>query len=1561
MSTADLNEKRSKLSVAKQALLEKRLRGSTDDMLASLAIPRRSERDLIPLSFAQQRLWFLDQLQLGNPFYNVARNVRIDGTLDYTSLQRALSELVARHESLRTVFRVVGNEPIQVIKPVQELALPLPVIDLSDLAASDREKETARLGAELAETPFTLTKGPLLAARLLRLDSENHILFLSLHHIITDAWSTALLLRELVTLYEAFAAGRPSPLPELSIQYADFTLWQREFLKGETLDRQLSFWRQQLTDAPAMLELPLDRPRPPVQTFRGAFESVKLSENLSAALKDVSRSEGATLFMTLLAAFQTLLWRHTSQDDIVVGAPIANRTKKETESLIGFFVNTLVMRTQITPDLTFRELLRKVKETTLAAYSHQDLPFEKLVEELQPERSLSHNPLFQVTLALQNIPQAQALGQFVVDPMGVDGHTARLDLEAYFWDLPEGLTCEFVYSTDLFVRQTIQRLLQRFHILLEGLTSNPDCRISDLPMLTATERQLLLVEWNDHHREYPQDECVPALFEAQVERSPDAVAIVFGQERLTYAELNRKSNQVAHYLRARGVGPEARVGILMERSLEMVVGLLGILKAGGAYVPLDPAYPRERLSFMLEDAAAPVLLTQQQLVERLPADAAEVICLDHDWQQISNESAENPENNCTLQNLVYVIYTSGSTGKPKGVSVTHRSVVRLVKETDYAKFGPDEVFLQFAPLSFDASTFEIWGSLLNGARLVVMPPGLAALGELGEAVKRNGVTTLWLTAGLFHQIVETDLENLRGVRQLLAGGDVLSVPHLEKAADELRGCQLINGYGPTENTTFTCCYRVKSGERFESSVPIGFPISNTEVYILDRQTELAPIGVSGELYIGGDGLARGYLNRPDLTAERFIPNPFSSRAGERLYKTGDIARYQADGSIQFVGRLDHQVKLRGYRIELGEIETALREHSSVQDSVVVVRDSERGNKDLVAYVVAHPGEVADLREQLQSFLKKKLPGYMTPADFVFLERLPLTPNGKIDQRALPLPEKSRSDLANAFVAPRTQIEIKMASLWRDVLGREEIGVYDNFFDLGGHSLLATQVMSRIRENFEVNLPLRYFFEQPTVAGLAEFVLNGKKEDRESVPPIRRLPRGTVFPLPDATKDFQVGAKEASYPLSSMQQGMLLHSLYDRSGGAYIQQMVCELREPISVTLLTRAWLEAVERHAVLRTSFRWEGLAEPVQEVCREVELPFISEDWSDLTSEMQEQKIVLYKNADRRRGFELSEAPLMRVALFKSGERDYRMIWTFHHALLDGRSHFLVLKEVFEAYDAYHSGNAATPKHSGLYSEYIDWLTKQDLAKAKTFWRRALHGFRSPTGLRLPAPPQGAQGHSTQQVRLSPEITGQLRSLAQRNGFTLNNLEQAGWALLLSLYSGEDDVLFGATRACRHWTSDCPESMVGLYINTLPFRVQRSDRLLLEWLRELRAQHVALREYEHTPLMKIQGWSEVPRGTPLFDSVLVFENYQMNIRLRALGERWGARNFVLLEQTNYPLTLAAYASSDLLLKLEYDQQRFDAQSIERMLNHLQTVLAGIAANPDRRVRDVSLLTETGR
>ncbi|MDQ3172664.1 MAG: amino acid adenylation domain-containing protein, partial [Acidobacteriota bacterium] len=745
----------------------------------------------------------------------------------------------------------------------------------------------------------------------------------------------------------------PSPLAELPIQYADFAVWQREWLAGERLEQQLSYWKEQLSGAPPILNLPADHARPAAQSYRGARQPVRLGKEVTERLKGLTQQEGGTLFTTLLAAFQTLLMRYTGQEDTVVGTGIAGRNRAETEHLIGFFVNTLVLRGDLSGNPTFRELLGRVREVTFGAYEHQDVPFEKLVEELQPERSLSRTPLFQVMFALQNAPgKALELQGLTLAPLRVEYGTTKFDLTLFVWEEVEGLRAVFEYSTDLFDEATVIRMLGHFEVLLEGIVSNPERRLSELPLLTEAERHQLLVEWNATESEFGRDQTVAEIFEAQVKRTPDAIAVVYEGEQLTYGELNRRANQVAHYLRGRGVRAEVLVGVMMERSLEMVIGLLGILKAGGAYVPLDAAYPQERLAFMLADAAVATLITEAKLVERVPKSSeAEMISLDTEWKVIGQESSENLESGAAAENLAYVIYTSGSTGQPKGVAVQHRSIVRLVKETNYVVLTSDQVFLQFAPVSFDASTFELWGCLLNGARLVVFPAGTPSLKELGEVLRRSQVTTLWLTAGLFHQMVDDHLEDLRSVRQLLAGGDVLSVPHVEKALRELTDCRLINGYGPTENTTFTCCHPMATGVQLNGSVPIGRPIANTQVYVLDQYMEPVPIGVAGELHIGGDGLARGYLNRPDLTAERFIPNPFCSEPTARLYKTGDRVRYLADGTLEFLGRFDHQVKVRGYRIELEEIEAVLTAHAAVEQAVVLAREDVVGDKRLVAYIV----------------------------------------------------------------------------------------------------------------------------------------------------------------------------------------------------------------------------------------------------------------------------------------------------------------------------------------------------------------------------------------------------------------------------------------------------------------------------------------------------------------------------------------------------------------------------------------------------------------------------------
>ena len=854
-----------------------------------------------------------------------------------------------------------------------------------------------------------------------------------------------------------------------------------------------------------MLELPTDHARPNAQAyreFRGAHHEISLSKQLTGELKLFCQRENVTLFMALLAGYQLLLSRYTGEEDIVVGTPIAGRSLPETEELIGLFINTLALRTSLAGNPTGRELLRRVKETALGGYANQDVPFERLVKEVQPDRSLAHNPLFQAMFVLQSedLPPLQLPG-LKVSHFRVGNTMANFDLTLDIVERDGQLICLFESNADLFAAETVERMMNHFQNLLAGLVANPEERISHLPLLSEAERRQLLVEWNDTKTDYPAHRCIQELFEQQVGNTPDAVALICEDRRVTYRELNSQANQLAHYLIRRGVGPDTRVAISLERSPEMIVALLGILKAGGAYVPLDPDYPQARLKFMLEDARVLVLLTQKALLQNLPPNTAEVICIDELWKEIERDSQDNPQIVTTADNLAYVMYTSGSTGKPKGVAVKHRNVVRLVKNTNYANFSADEVFLQFAPVSFDAATFEIWGSLLNGARLALMPPAKVSLPELGLALKRYRVTTLWLTAGLFNLMVDNHFDDLRGLRQLLAGGDVLSVPHVRRVVEELKDCRLINGYGPTENTTFTCCYPLKDLAKVNGSVPIGYPISNTSVYILDAWMNPSPIGVPGQLYIGGDGLAHGYLDRPQLNAERFVRDPFSTVPGARLYKTGDLVRYRATGEIEFIGRIDNQVKVRGFRIELGEIEASLAEHPSVREAVVVARKDEV-DKHLWAYVTARVGREL-IVDELRGFLRQKLPDHMVPSVFVPLESMPLTPIGKVDRRALPSTNGFKPSTAKGFSAPGDGVELKLTRIWEKALNVRPIGIDDNFFELGGHSLLAVRLFAQIEKSFGKNLPLATLFSAPTVKQFARVLRDeGRPTTWSSLVPIQ---------------------------------------------------------------------------------------------------------------------------------------------------------------------------------------------------------------------------------------------------------------------------------------------------------------------------------------------------------------------------------------------------------------------------------------------------------------------------
>ncbi|EDX71108.1 amino acid adenylation domain protein [Coleofasciculus chthonoplastes PCC 7420] len=1082
MTNNSINNYITQLSSAKRALLEQRLKQKAVQAAFAQSIPQLRDRDSAPLSFSQARMWFLDQLEPRNAAYNRPSNIHLTGQLNVSDLEQSLNEIVRRHDILRTRFPAVNGQPTQVIMPT--LTLTLPIIDLSNLPQNQRDAEVQRLAIQEAQQHFNLSQLPLINAILLRLSQEEHILLITLHHIIFDAWSMGVLIQELVALYEAFSTGQSNPLPELPIQYADFAQWQRQRWQGEGLQSQLAYWKQQLGGELPVLELPTDRPRGAIQTFQGARHSLLLPKQLSDALKALSQREGVTLFMTLLAAFQTLLYRYTGQKDVIVGTPIAGRDRTETEPLIGVFINTLVLRTQIQGTITFRELLSRVREMALAAYKNQDVPFEKLVEELQPERDLSHTPLFQVLFQLRNVPnKIVKLQDLRFIDCQFDRGIAAFDLTLDIIDKTEGLFCQFEYNTNLFNKTTIQRIANHFQVLLEGIITQPVQVISRLPILKESQRHQLLVEWNNTQTDYPKDKCIHQLFEEQVEKTPDAVALVFNQQQLTYRELNNRANQLAHYLQTLGVKPEDLVGICVERSLDLIVGLLAILKSGGAYVPFDPTDPAERIAYMLEDAQVGMLLTQDSLVKELPVGNPQLIPLDSQWQIISQQSSENPLTVVTADNLAYINYTSGSTGKPKGVKVLHRGVIRLLFGIDYVHLDAQQRLLQMAPISFDAATFEIWGALLHGARCILFPETVPTAQTLKEVIHTHNITTLWLTSALFNGIVAEDAEALSGVPQLLTGGEALSVKPVKKALAALPSTQIINGYGPTENTTFTCCYSLpKQLPGTELSISIGRPISNTQVYLLDAYFQPVPIGVTGELYIGGDGLARGYLNRPELTGEKFIPNPFSYQTNARLYKTGDLARYRADGNIEFMGRIDNQIKLRGFRIELGEIEAVLTQHISVQYAVVIVRKDQLGHKRLVAYFTSNSEQ--SITDELRSFLKSKLPDYMIPSAFVKLEALPLTSNGKVDRRALPKSE-IEDTLSNKFIPPRNSTEAQLAAIWSSVLGIDNVGINHNFFELGGHSLLATQVISRIRQAFNVELPLRALFEAPTVAELAE--------------------------------------------------------------------------------------------------------------------------------------------------------------------------------------------------------------------------------------------------------------------------------------------------------------------------------------------------------------------------------------------------------------------------------------------------------------------------------------------
>jgi amino acid adenylation domain-containing protein len=1551
---------RQELRAAKRELLANILEKEGIDLQSAVKIRPRQCFDNLPLSFAQERLWFLDQLEPGKSVYNICRAHRLTGSLDIAVLILSVNEVVRRHEVLRTTFPAVDGRPIQVVTAA--LTLTVKIIDLQEVTQIDREAELLRVATEEGRQFFDLALGPLLKVALLRISEEDHVLVFTVHQIICDGRSAGIFFRELEKIYETFSNGQSLTLPPPPVQYADFVLFQRQWVKGEVLESQLSYWKNQLGAIIPMLGLPTDRPRSSVQTFRGAREAIELPTSITVPLKELSRQEGATLFVTLMAAFNTLLHRYTTQEDITVGFPIANRNHAEIQNAIGFFVNTFPLRTDLSRNPTFRELLVRVRTVCIEVYAHQDLPFEKLVEELHQERDLSHNPLFDVMFVFQNISDPVLKFPDVKSaPVEINTGTSKFDLTLSLGEREQTLVGFIEYSTDLFKRSTIERMIGHFQTLLEGIIADPDRPISTLPLLTDAERRQLLVDWNHTRADFSEGCCLHELFEAQVERTPDAIAVESQGKRLTYRELNSRANQLAHYLRKLGIGPEILVGICVERSLEMVVGVMGILKAGGAYVPLDPAYPRERLTFMLKDAQVSILLTQEGLIEDKISKTEDsdsrssildpqikVVRLDSDWEIVAKHDQQNLLHDITAEDLAYVIFTSGSTGTPKGATNTHRGICnRLLWMQNAFKLTEFDRVLQKTPFSFDVSVWELFWPLLNGARLVLARPGGHQDSTyLIEVIAKERITVLHFVPSMLEVFLDQpSLQGCSCLRLVICSGEALRFELQERFFARL-GSELHNLYGPTEAAIDVTSWACERGSN-QSTIPIGRPIANTQIYILDSHMQPVPIGVPGELHIGGDGLARGYLNRPQLTAEKFVTNPFSSEAGARLYRTGDRARYLPDGNIEFLGRVDNQIKIRGYRIELGEIETILNQHPSVKENVVVLREHDSsGDKDLVAYFVPRQDSSPSVID-LRGFLRQKVPEYMMPAIFMAIDALPLTPNGKVDRSKLPPPDDSRPSLDQGFVEPRSEIEELVAQVWREVLKLEKIGVHDNFFELGGHSLLATRVVARLRSNFNIDLALRKLFELPTVAGLAEHIDFLRHNQRGVTVP-------SIVPVP----------RDRPMPLSFSQRRLWFLQKLDPNLTAYNIPATFRIEGELNISALEKALNEIVNRHDVLRTRIV-EINGQPLQQIIFPLTVTLPVLDIEHLPEDQVAAEVQRLSIDDARQPYNLAEAPLMRAKLLRLGEDEHVLILNFHHIVCDGSSLIIFYQELATLYEEFLEGKRSVlPSLPVQYADYAAWqherLQGEVLESQLTYWKRQLDtgltAFNLPTDHERPVV-QSYRGARLTKT-LSEELTNGLKDLSRREGVTLFMTLLATLDLLLSRHTGQDDIIVGSTIAGRSRPET--DGLIGFFINALALRTDLSGNPTFPELLK-RVREVCLDAYTHQDLPfervveEINPQRELSRN-PLFQ--VMFNLADTSERVLKLAGCQTIKLSPYAPEAKFDIVLhAPEVDGRIELAIVYNVDLFSEHRIVSILDQFTYLLSQVADHPLRGIDEFSLVT----
>ncbi|QJB32305.1 non-ribosomal peptide synthase/polyketide synthase [Chitinophaga oryzae] len=1487
-----------------------------------------------PLSFAQERLWFIDRLT-GSIQYHIPVVYRLTGTVNKQALEAAVRGMVNRHAILRTIIAVIDEVPHQQVMDKDGW-------QLETVSRHDLRGNVTALHAyvkDLVDAPFNLSADHVLRGQLIELAEQEHILALTLHHIAGDGWSVSIFMKELMEMYAAFERQQLPVLPSLDIQYADYAHWQRRYMSAAVLEQQLTYWERQLADV-TTLQLPLDYTRPAVFSNRGAIMPFHIDGTLQQQLQALSQQEGATLFMTLLAAFKVLLYRYSGQEDITVGSPVSGRTRQETESLIGCFVNTLALRTQLHDNPTFAALLQQVKNTTLDAYEHQDVPFEKVVEAVVKERDLSYSPLFQVIFTLQNLPKTEdlTLGAASLQPEKIAYTTAQVDLNFTVEETATGLSGSVEYCTDLFKEDTILRMITHFKQLLAAIVANPAMEAGFLPMLMPEEEALLLDGFNQTEASYPADKSITDLFAAQASLTPDATALVFDGKEMSYRALDTTSTQLAQHLVGAGATPGMRIPVCMERSDMLIVAILAVLKAGGAYVPVDPNYPAERISYMLAESNSTLLLTttmQQASLERI-GTAMEFICLDEVAETLQTATMAIPLPVPCPQDLAYVIYTSGSTGRPKGVMVSHRNVVSLVKGVDYVSFSASDRLLSTGAPSFDAATFEYWGMLLNGGRLVLCPEQQLLDNEiLKREIRAHRVNMMWFTASWFNQLIDNDISIFETLSVVLSGGEKLSEEHISKLKQHYPALTVINGYGPTENTTFSLTYTVEAGA-VKIPVPVGRPLGNRKVYILDSRRQLVPVGVTGEIYVGGDGLAAGYLNLPELTAERFISHQFSKNRIEKLYKTGDLGCWQADGNVLCLGRTDDQVKIRGYRIEPGETERVLQQCEWVEQAVVIARTNEQGTKYLAGYIV--PAGAFE-KEKIQSWLRQLLPDYMVPAVLMPLDKLPLTGNGKVNKRALPEPDPAMMPAA-AYMPPRNATELALTGIWQQLLKVPRVGIYDNFFELGGHSLLVTRVVSAIRRELEVEIPIRDLFTYPVVAALADH--------------IRRQQPGTVLPAVTASP------REGKLPLSSAQERLWFIDWMEGSV-AYHMPMVMKLDGELDVPALENALATIVDRHEALRTVFREEDGA------VSQYILP--AGGWQlqvvDRTTEADREKILEEMTHWCNQPFNLAADYMLRVCLVQLAPREHFLVILQHHIASDGWSVSILLKELIWLYEAAHRHQAHRLEPLPVqYADYALWhrqhLQGDVLDQQLAYWKEKLDDtatLQLPTDFPRPAT-QSTRGN-TLYYEVDSTLTAAIHQLCRQQGTTLFMTMLAAFKVLLYRYSGQEDICVGSPIANR--TQQTIEPLIGFFVNTIALRSNLAGNPdFLSLLQQVKATLLEAYQYQDAPFEKIVEAVVSDRDmsrTPLFQVMFILQNLPEVPDLQ-LDDVQVTMQPVANSTSKFDLTVdVTTTGSGLRFRVEYCSDLYEEATIARMMEHYLVLLQGIVEAPSRRIGALPMLT----